>query len=91
MLYMRQELEQAFNRALFFSLTRKKIFFILPILLFAGNDRRAEPYVVDWIQPMDTVEPGIHSGVYLHGAFFGRRRAADQALSRRGEAEASFR
>jgi len=33
---MRQELEQAFNRALFFSLTRKKIFFILPILLFCG-------------------------------------------------------
>lgn len=33
---MWQELEQAFNRALFFSLRRKKIFFILPILLFCG-------------------------------------------------------
>ena len=87
---MRQELEQAFNRALFFSLTRKKIFFILPILLFCGIIV-VSPYVVGWIQPVDTVEPGVHSGVYLHGAFFGRRRAADQALSRRGEAEASFR
>ncbi len=33
---MWQELEQAFNRALFFSITRKKIFFILPILLICG-------------------------------------------------------
>ncbi len=33
---MWQELEQAFNRAFFFSLTRKKIFFILPVLLMGG-------------------------------------------------------
>lgn len=33
---MWQELETAFNRALFFSLTRKKIFFILPVLLICG-------------------------------------------------------
>jgi MFS family permease len=33
---MWQELEQGFNRALYFSLTRKKIFFILPILLICG-------------------------------------------------------
>jgi hypothetical protein len=36
MAHMWQELEQAFNRALFFSLKRKKIFFILPILLGCG-------------------------------------------------------
>lgn len=36
MLSMWQELEQAFNRAFFFSLTRKKIFLILPVLLVCG-------------------------------------------------------
>src|SRR3569832_2799891 len=33
---MWKDLEQAFNRALFFSLTRKKIFFVLPVLLLCG-------------------------------------------------------
>lgn len=33
---MWKDLEQAFNRALFFSLKRKKIFFILPVLLICG-------------------------------------------------------